>query len=130
MKKQILRETLRIAYSNLSKHPQLQCYPHSSFIVQHNQIKEWDTKHTYEPPVHYGYHKRIDNGRPKFHAEIATYIKARGLLNGEPFSCINIRLNKSGELKISAPCNCCYAILTALGCGEFWYTSMNGWKRI
>lgn len=129
MKKHLIKHALTIAKNKLSLHPQFDCYPHYTFIIQDNKIVEWATNTCHEPPLHYGYHSRLDY-RPKFHAELFAYKKARGLLAKKSFEILNIRLNKQGELKMSKPCESCHEFLTAMGCKRFYYSSEIGFLRL
>ena len=85
---------------------------------------EWGANTNAVPPVHYGYTKG------KTHAEINAFKKARGVLEEGAFSTVNIRLNKSGELRMAAPCRQCHEILTALGCTTFWFSTNSGFARL
>lgn len=133
MKKTILRDALRIAREKLATHRQLDYFPHYAFIVQGNKIVEWGTNTEAEPPKHLGYHKRLssaDDAPPKTHAEFNAWKKARGVLDPtKPFECVNIRLNKSGDLKLSAPCSCCQSFLDEMGCKSVYFTTEHGWAK-
>jgi hypothetical protein len=132
VKKKLLAECLRIAEGSLHKHPQLEHYPHWAFIVQGNKIVEWSTNLAGEPPIHFGYHDKIKGATnpPKMHAEFAAFRKARGILEStKPFECINIRMNKTGEIRFAAPCNCCRNFLNEMGCVSFWFTTCEGWEK-
>lgn len=133
MKKTILRDALRIAREKLENHPQFDFFPHYAFIVQNNKIVEWATNNDAEPPKHLGYHKRLshlDEAPPKTHAEFNAWRKAKGILDPtKPFECINIRLNKTGELKLSAPCCCCQDFLDEMGCKAVYFTTEHGWAK-
>jgi hypothetical protein len=83
------------------------------------------------PPIYLGYNKRREgpNFLPKLHSEVDSYNKAKGLLKGASFEVVNIRLNCSGELRISKPCPCCYSLLKALNCKAFFYSTENGFDK-
>lgn len=133
MRKAILQEALNIAKSKVEKHPEKECYLHFSFVVQENKIIEWGLNNRKIPALHYGYHSRIKDTRfkPKMHAEVNAYWKAKGLLKrNKAFSMINIRLNRMSECRMSKPCSCCYGLLKALGCDIFYYSSNNGFLTI
>lgn len=126
MKKSLLKQAHQIALSKLTLHPEYHNYIHYSFVIQENKIVEWGVNSNKVPPVHYGYQHRIkgDKFGPKSHSEIEAFRKARGLLDlNKKFEMINIRLNKSKELRISKPCSCCHELLMALGCSKFYYSS-------
>jgi hypothetical protein len=127
VKRTILRECLRIAKAKLPRHPQFAYYPHFSFIIQDNKLIEWATNTSHQPPIHLGYEARIMDGKAKTHAEFNAYRRAKGILiSGAPFECVNIRLNKQGEMKMSAPCSCCHAFLGELGCINCYFTNGDG----
>lgn len=133
MKKSILKYALKIAQDKLPFHPQLDHFPHYTFIIQNNKIVDWATNLSQDPPIHYGYNSK-ENGdpfyRPKIHSEIAGYKKARGILKKNiAFEILNIRLNKKGELRLSKPCICCFEIMKQLGCQKFYYSSDIGFFK-
>lgn len=131
MKKSLLDVALYTARKKLPLHPELGRFLHYSFVVQNNKIIEWATNAgKCEPPRHYGYHKADITYRPKYHAEIRAYRRAKGLLNGNPFQIINIRLNKQGVLRLSKPCRCCFDLMTVLGCTKFYYSYKNGFETV
>lgn len=126
MKKSILYETLRISKQNVENHPYHGRKYHYSYIISKNTILGWSTNKNFSLPKHFGYDSRIDNNTAFMHSEIAAWYKTKGLLQGRKFQLINIRINKSGELRISRPCVCCHTILNKLGCNKFYYSSNIG----
>ena len=65
------------------------------------------------------------------HAEMTAYKKAKGLLNKKKFSCVNIRLGKDAETKLSKPCHCCISWLCNVGCVEVWYSvKEDKWEKL
>jgi hypothetical protein len=128
MKRSLLNQALRIAKDKLSTHPELDNFPHYSFIVQAGKIIEWATNGAHEPPIHYGYHNRQkdDGFKPKYHSETWAYKRARGILEDGSFEIVNIRLNKKGEIRLARPCKPCYDLLTILGCRRYYYSSEVG----
>lgn len=135
VKKTILRDVLRIARENMEKHPEIdRGFLHWSFVVQSNKVIEWGTNHSGIPERHYGYEGRLKglDMPPKTHAELAAFRKARGIMDlSKPWEIINIRLNKSGITKISAPCSCCAGWLESTECRTAWF-SMEGdrWGKV
>jgi hypothetical protein len=128
MKKSILKECLKIAVNKISN--QKEYFLHYCFIIQNNKIVDWSINKQVDPPIHLGYHSRIV-GYPKWHAEYSAWVKSRDLIDKTKyFECINIRLDKNGCMKISAPCSCCYNFLKSLGCRVFWFTTSSGWAKI
>lgn len=131
MKKSILQSAYRIAKEKLSTHPEYENFPHYSFIVQKNKIIEWATNANWEPPVHWGYNRKNEFGFvSKYHAEIFSWKKAKGLIGNNPFEIINIRLNKKGVLRLSKPCSACYYLMKELNCHKFYYSSDLGFLEL
>lgn len=123
MKKRILLECLRMAKQHVPNHPEWDAFKHYSFIVQRNIIVEWGVNRTAEPLIgypHYG----------KLHSECDAYFKARGLLNDGPFKVVNLRLNKTKDLRMSRPCACCQNFLKRLGCTEVWFSTDSAWAKL
>lgn len=127
MKKRLLDEALAIARRTSLKHPERRHYMHWTFIVADGKIIEWATNKVGEPPVHFGYHWR--RVAPKLHAEYIAFKRARGLLDG-PFDVINVRLNRRGAMRMSAPCEVCGVWLKAVGCRNMWFTTDMGWASL
>jgi tRNA(Arg) A34 adenosine deaminase TadA len=124
MKKKILKKVLEVCNKRLSKHSELDNFPHYSFVVKNGKIISWAKNSKVEPPLHYGYHRPWDEGyKPKYHAELAAYKKCPVK---PPFEIINVRMNKQGLLRISKPCAVCARLMTTLGCRKFYYSFNNG----
>ena len=120
MKSTILKECVRIAKEkNKFKHIK-EPFRHFSFIIQRNTIIEWGTnRRSGSPPIFFGYplHSMI-------HSELDAYNKARGLLeHNKDFEIVNIRLNKRGKLRLSKPCEYCYAFMKAKGASCVWFST-------
>jgi hypothetical protein len=124
MKKILLTNAIRIANGEI---PTVDVQkPHWTFIVADNQIIEWGRNlMDAHPPVHFGY-----SPHSKLHSEYVAFKRARGLLNGNEFDIINIRLNKRGEWRMSMPCSSCWNWLTAVGCNRAFFTTPNGWAKL
>jgi hypothetical protein len=128
MKKSILNECLRLARKGLPKHPEYLNYPHWTFLIVNNQIASVGVNSSKEPNKALGYHSRIDKDDfvPKWHSEIDALTKThRCLRNG--FSAINVRVNKSGDPRMSMPCSVCQNLLLKFGCDKICFTHINGW---
>jgi hypothetical protein len=129
--KKLITESVRIARTKLTNHPQRDCYLHYSFIIQNNKIVEYATNGTWEPPIYFGYHRFEKGSKPKLHAEIWAFKKARGIIDqNKSFQIINIRMNKQGQIKMSKPCKACYNLMTTFGCDRFWYSSEAGFLEL
>lgn len=134
MKKALLKIAIRKVIKKIKRHPQYKHYIHYSFVVQNNKIIVYAPNTNLNPPVHYGYKDRPDlkkssdksNYRPKSHSEINAYKKAIKITDKDifdkdkPFEIINIRFNKTGEIRLASPCFCCFNLLTELGCSKFY----------
>lgn len=129
MKKSLLDEALKIASKNLKNHPEYQHYAHFTFIVKDNQIITWATNNAHTPPKHYGYGSRIKGAIPKTHSEIRAYRRSRRILGRQSFQIINIRLNRSNQMRLSKPCCCCNNIMREMGCTKFYYSSPVGFLK-
>lgn len=129
MRKSLLNEALKIAAANLENHPEYQHYAHFSFVVKDNQIVEWATNNSHTPPKHMGYGARIKGAKPKTHSELMAYKKARRILGKRSFQMINVRLNRSYQVRLSKPCVCCDNIMREMGCTKIYYSSEVGFLR-
>jgi len=99
MRKSLLRDCLRIAKDKNGGHPETH-FRHFTFIIQGNKLVEYGYNRSHTALVRYGY-----PAWSKVHSENTAYKKAKGLLNKDiPFEAVNIRLTKSGKLKLSQPC--------------------------
>ena len=128
MKKSILRECLRISIEKNTPllHPEYGNFHHFSFIIQYNRIVSWSTnRNSGKPPIKYGY-----TSIHKSHSEFDAYRQARKLLLQRRWECVNIRLNKSNELRMSAPCKCCSKFLYLNGCTKVYFTTQDGFAEI
>jgi hypothetical protein len=131
MKSNLIRDAVRIAREKLPRHPELNHWPHFTFVVQFNKIVEWGYNHNEVPPIHMGYHQRLDWNMPKTHSELSAWRAAKGLIDpSRGFETINIRLNKLGELKDSKPCTCCFSFLKTMGCIACNFSTDLGFARI
>lgn len=123
MKKSLFKLVLQISRRKLKYHPQKK-FRHYSFLIQNNQIVDWAVNLNREPPIHYGYHDRMDDlsYKPKLHSEIQVYLKARGIIDKtQSFDIINIRLNKKGKIRSCKPCTCCSYLMFELGCKNIYF---------
>jgi len=129
MKSSLFRQALAIAQRELRNHPQYKHYLHWSFVVKRNQIVEWATNTSGEPPKQFGYNARINEAPAKTHSEFNAYRRAKGIIKGN-FELINVRLNRQGDLRNSAPCICCQSFLEVTGCTQVWHSTNEGsWSR-
>jgi len=129
MKRSILKECLRISklHNTPESHPDWGSYHHYSFIIQKNKIIEWGTNSGGGGLNHWGF----KSNRHKIHSETRAFTRARGLLDkNKSFEVVNIRLNKLGDLRVSAPCKCCCRFLQAMDCSKIWFSTEAGWASM
>lgn len=129
MNKKLLIMATSIAREKLINHPEFndKGFMHFSFIIYNGKIIALGMNRKGENPPQYGYRKDS-----KIHAEVDAWRKARGLLLGDAFEIINIRLNRKAEFRMSKPCKNCQILLQALGCNWFYFsTDVTGeFKRV
>lgn len=135
MNKRILSDIMKIAVDYLPRHPEFMYYPVYSFVIQDNAIVAWSTNAKGDPegPLKRMYEARVKHldGRPKIHAEIRAYAKARGILKRDKsFEIANIRLNRKGDMRMAAPCSCCSHFLHTLNCSHTFFTTDIGWAKL
>ena len=116
MKRKILQACLDIAMRRLANHPENYC--HFTFIVQDNRIVAFGTNRCGHPLTFLGYESHT-----KMHSEVDAYFKAKGIMKKEPFEAVNIRLTKTGAIRNSRPCKCCFAFLSGSRCKRVWFTT-------
>lgn len=126
MKKSIIRECVRIAQAKYSMHPRKgNGFIHFSFVIEKNKLLEMGTNRQIKMPKHYGYNEYSPR-----HAEIDAWRKARGIVKGDGWELVNIRVNNLGELRNSRPCAHCYNMLKAFGCKVAWFSTDDGIKKM
>lgn len=129
MRRRILRDCLRIAREkcNPESHPEYNCYIHYSFVIQNNKIVEYGFNRQGKPPAGFGYNPEFG----KIHSETDAFRKAKGILDfNKPFDIVNIRLNKRGALRLSAPCSCCSLFLNVVGCRNIFFSTNDGFAKV
>lgn len=130
MNKNLLRHCLMQALRKLPNHPQRRHYVHYSFAVVGGSVYVVGTNKSAVPSVHLGYNQRVPE--PKIHSELDAYRKLRKIvpIGKVQWSLINVRLNRTGEMKNSKPCHVCQEWLGAVGCTEIVYTTEVGWNTL
>lgn len=135
---QLLEKSYEIALENLDKHPlynEKKCFLHYSFLIINEDIHTWATNNRITPDRRWGYEKlrRWDDSYiPGTHSELGVIQKCFNFLKHQvkEWGIINIRLNRRGELRLSAPCFVCRGWLQALGCSKIVFTVENGWSEM
>lgn len=125
----LLRQCLVYSAQSLTAHPQYRHYIHYSFGIVDGKIAVVGKNHAALPDVHFGYHARVTE--PKIHAELDAYKRLRKKypISKTAWSLVNVRINRSGEFKLSKPCDVCTEWLTAVGCHGWSYTTEVGWQH-
>lgn len=118
MNSNLLNLALEKARAYLGNHPEFYNYIHFTYVIQYRQILEWGVNKPGTPPTYFGY-----KSSAKIHSELAAFRKARGILSAnKSFQIINVRLSRSGDTKLSRPCEICANWLQAVGCNQMWYS--------
>lgn len=120
MKKSLLKYALAHSRSKLIHHPwyrHRKC--HFSYIVIDNQIKSFGMNRGGVPPLSY-------NDFSGVHSEVDAWNRLRADVRGKEIECINIRLNRSLQARMSHPCCHCQAFLSKHGCTKIWFTNELG----
>jgi len=124
--RKIIQQCFQISILNNTKekHPEYEHHPHFSFIIQDGKLLEWGINRKGDSHFNFGY-----PNYSKIHAETEAYRKAKGILNHQKkWSCINIRLDKKNNLKISCPCERCFNFLSYVGCSRVFFSTPVGFS--
>lgn len=128
MKKSILKNIIDQCKKELHKHPEKNHFAHWTFIYQYDRLISKGMNRSYEPPKSFGYHGKEPSYKPKWHSEADAVKRARyNLVN---CVAVNVRLNKSGQIRFSAPCQTCRNILYVINCRKVYFTTEYGWGVI
>jgi len=127
MNPKLIVSAVRISKERLKNHPEFlyKGYIHFSFLILKGKVIAIGLNHRGNNPIQYGY--------PiygKIHSEIDAYRKAKGLLKGDSFLLINIRLGRGGIIRNSKPCFFCQSLLKELGCKRVYYSTEIGFNSI
>lgn len=130
MNKNLLRECLAESLRRMPNHGQFKHYIHYSYAVVDGAVYVVGTNKSAIPDLHLGYNQRVPE--PKIHSELDAYRKLRKIvpINKAEWSLVNVRVNRSGEMKNSKPCPVCQGWLSAVGCKSVTYTTEDGWKSL
>lgn len=126
-----LDHLLKYCLRNLQEHPEYECYPHWTFLLNSrtHEILSTGLNRRHEPSRKYGYHRQWETGFiPKLHSELDAVMGTR--VKPGMFYAVNVRLNKSKEPRISSPCKACKNLLWTLGCDRVYYTINEGWECV
>lgn len=126
MKPNILRECLRLAKEKNSMRKDTN-FRHYSFLIQKNKIVEMGQNISYANSMTYfGYPERSG-----IHSECLAYKRAKGIMDHDlSFEMVNIRLSKSGIIRMSKPCECCYNFLQTQGCTMVYFSTDVGFAKL
>ena len=132
MRKSILRDCIRIAKekNRPDVHPEWGNFHHYSFIIQNNKIIEMGTNRD----IHIGAMRHLGySDTSKIHSEVDAYNKAKGhpdFDKNSSFEVVNIRLNRTNEIRLSKPCSCCFNFLNSLGAKSCHFTTEVGFAKL
>jgi hypothetical protein len=118
------------AKANIQVHPQRRHYLHTSFGIVDGGIYAVGMNRNANPPVHFGYH--TEKPTPKVHSELDAYRKLRKVVSlaRTDWSLVNVRVSRTGHMRMSKPCQVCQGWLAAIGCTEVAYTTEDGWQTL
>lgn len=127
MKKQMLEHLLSFCRKNISKHPEIDNYLHWSFLIDGNVIISRGVNRSITPPRYYGYHHYNSNRGPgylpKWHSELDAIHRCKRYMGNAVM--VNIRMNKTGESRMSMPCAGCRRILKVIKCKKVFFSLEN-----
>jgi len=125
MTKNIISECIRIAKYKIKNHP-LKEKKHFCFVVQGNKIISIGMNRNESARTEMGYPPYS-----KRHAELDAWMSARKIYDKfKKFEIFNIRMNNSGDLRMSKPCQCCHTIMAEYGCSKAYFTTKFGIAKI
>jgi deoxycytidylate deaminase len=128
MKTSLLTSLLNQCRRKIKKHPPSQ-FLHWTFFIKDGKIVSTGINRNSEPNTSFGYHVDRDSGVyvPKIHAELDAIRRVNNKHIGHKIIAVNVRLNQSGEIRMSRPCNACRINLKRFGCTKIYYTTNYGW---
>lgn len=144
MKRAILQDILKRCHHqlHLGTHPQKDNFIHWTFLIRNGRIISSGVNRPVEPPRCFGYHTELcregtpfppKNGVPvplipKLHSELDAYRRCREDFRG--CIAVNVRLNKTGQERISMPCVTCRKLLWVNQCKKVFFTTELGWGEL
>lgn len=134
MKKAVLQHLIKKCRKDLlsGRHPQKDNFIHWTFLVRNGRIVSQGVNRPIEPSRYYGYHSVLrcdsDSFTPKWHSELDALHRSGFCLRD--YIAVNVRLNKTGELRLSLPCTGCRRILKVMNCEKVYFTSESGWGQL
>jgi len=115
---------------------------HWTFLIKDNRIISYGVNRPVEPPRCFGYHnffskeKPLTNEKtgivtpliPKLHSELDAFRRCKQDSRG--CIAVNVRLNKTGQERLSAPCLTCAKLLYANKVKKVFFTTNVGWAEL
>ena len=109
---------------NLTQRDVTWTFRHFSAVIQDNAIVAMGTNRIGTPVLGYGYGRDYPQN---IHAEPDAYRRAKPRMDHiSPWEIVNLRLNRSGEIRLSQPCKCCSAFRVTMGCKAVHFTAAIG----
>lgn len=126
---------LKLFPERYKKHKSKNFY-HFSFIFHRNKLVSVGVNSQDKPNAkalyfakRFGIKRRIEF--PFIHSEIDSVARLwRKYHIDSSLACVNVRINRFGELKNSKPCDDCSTVLMALGIDEIYYTTDEGFMKL
>jgi tRNA(Arg) A34 adenosine deaminase TadA len=128
MKRKILDEIVKRCRKEAPNHPERENFLHWTFLLRDNSIISYGVNRRHEPPKFLGYHTKAIQERgfvPKWHSELDSVKRAKAKLYG--CVAVNVRLNKSGQIRLAMPCQACRNLLYYVNCKRVYFTTEYGW---
>jgi hypothetical protein len=124
----VLQECLDNAKESLEDHPRFKHKIHWCYLIQDGRTISRGENVAGSPPdsllIRYPDYSLV-------HSEACAFIRAgRDLDRNRPWTAVNIRLNRQGVMRNAAPCPCCYRLLKAFGCKQFYFTTDAGFASM
>lgn len=134
MKRAVLEHLIKKCQKDLlsGRHPQKDNFIHWTFLIRNGKILSQGVNRAIEPPKCYGYHNNVKcestTFTPKWHSELDALRRCNFSL--KDYTAVNVRLNKSGDIRMSLPCAACRRILKVMNCNKLYFTTETGWGQL
>ena len=110
----------RHARKNMHKNDDRCRYIHFSYIMKRNRIVVWGINKAWVThPLAARYNYRFDT----IHSEIDALSKLKRQRLKDEYDLVNIRLNQSGEVRLSRPCKICRTVLSQFNIKDIYYST-------
>jgi tRNA(Arg) A34 adenosine deaminase TadA len=103
-------------------------YSHWTFVFQNKKLLSYGRNVAKQEFLmkRYGYNRKCGG----LHSEVVALRKAYGLMDRrKPWEIVNISLNATHTLRISAPCPICRSFISACGCTTYYFSITDGFAK-